>query len=400
MENTCADEVIIGTKRIKQKTKNLLGFILYGLVLCFNPPRKPKDNLQYDIVVIFMGALGDFLVFCSYAAALRKKRRRITLICKKDNGIRQMANISGLFDSVIEVDNKIYYRIHNIRKLKSLNCNTVICLPLGRHILPDVYANSIRAIHRVAAETMLDCTLPSLKRFVDRRCSELIPITAKNEWDRYQQFFAFFGVQKSDVIIPFRLEYEVHEKKRYVAVFPGSGGSIEKQWPVEKFAAVLKRLVKDQSVLRVYIMGNQADQICCAALAEELKNDCNAVNYSGKTSISDTIKILSECVLCIANDSGGAHLSMACSVPTVIICGMWQPERFYPNPKISSWCKCAEPKNWKHNSCGMSFPNCKNHMEAARCISYVEVDDVYCAAKELMIQNRRNNDNARKEGII
>ena len=115
----------------------------------------------------------------------------------------------------------------------------------------------------------------------------------------------------------------------------------------------------------------------CAMLPGYAKNLC------GETSVSELVEYLQGCALVLANDSGSAHLSIACGRPTVIICGGWEYGRFYPNPRLPPNCRAvvAELGLLKCIPCNESCPVCTDR-NAAACILLVEQERVLKTAKE------------------
>lgn len=105
--------------------------------------------------------------------------------------------------------------------------------------------------------------------------------------------------------------------KGYVAVHPGSG-SEKKNWPVEKFAALIKGL--DRPVL---IIEGEAD----AKPVAELKVPAQVVKG---LSLIELAAVLEKCAVFVGNDSGITHLAAAVGIPVVAMFGpastpVWEP---------------------------------------------------------------------------
>ena len=312
--------------------KRLLSALFYGTVLrCSGRPKAPVD--ENTVAVLSFGALGDLIVFCDAARRLKSTGKRLTLFCRTGNGTAEFARYTGLFQQVVELDLRGLHRLAVLRRLRSMAFDTVFGAPLGRHILPDLCACLMQANHRYFPDTLRDCSLPCLKKRVDRYADKLVPLTETLELNRYTAFFRACGLLTEE-IVPFRLDLPPLERDRTLAVFPGAGGGAGKKWPADRFAEAALRLVSSGAADRVVLLGSAGDADACAALYDALHGRCGVENRCSQTDTAALVEILRRCGLTLANDSGSAHLSIACGVPTVVICGMWQPGRFYPDPYL------------------------------------------------------------------
>lgn len=365
---------------LKKSVKTVLSYFFYSLLLKYISRNTHKAAHSSGVAVIFLASLGDFIVFCSAAEKISKSKK-ITLICKQNNGVAEFANITRLFDDIIEVDIDGFRRVKNIKLLNKIEADTVFCAPLGRHALPDIYACSVRANHRIFPDTDLDCSLKSVKKRIDRHADKLIPINQSLEMQRYEEFLSAAGFA-DEKITTFLLDIPLKKREKILAIFPGAGGGKQKQWGYNNFAYVVKSLVKKSLIRNVVILGTNDDKECCDKLYNVLNGLCDITNLCGKTQIVELIDVLSSCCLVLSNDSGGAHLSMACSTPTIIICGMWQYGRFYPNCRLDKkHCAVMADKNFAQ-SCRSSFPLCRS--ECAACIEAVCCDEVVKCSEKIL----------------
>lgn len=366
--------------------KKVMSYICYAFLLkkSKKPASMPPKN---SIAVVFLAALGDMIVFCDAAKKLKTAGKNITLICISGNGAAEFARITGLFDKIIEVDVRGKARAENLKMLKQIEVNTVFCTPLGRHILPDLYACAISAERRYFPDTMLSCSLPLLKKRVDSYADKLVPITQTHELKRYTQFLAACELC-NDEIKPFRLDMPKADRGNTLAVFPGAGGGTEKQWGIQSFADVILTLLKKELIDKVLIFGTQFDSQCCDDLFKLLKGKEAVENLCGKTDINQLIEILGKCRISLTNDSAGAHLSVACGVPTVTICGMWQFGRFYPNPDVVTPFVSVDNSERFCQTCNSSKPMCGIY--PAPCLHGIEPIVVAEYAASLLKRDERN----------
>jgi len=101
----------------------------------------------------------------------------------------------------------------------------------------------------------------------------------------------------------------------FICMSPGSVWAT-KRWPVEKFIDLAKLRLShgDQIVL----LGSPAEADIAAKIATEAPQ---VQNLCGQTSLTDTLKILSQSRVLVSNDSGAQHMAAAVDTPVVSIFG-------------------------------------------------------------------------------
>jgi len=112
----------------------------------------------------------------------------------------------------------------------------------------------------------------------------------------------------------------------FVAVHPGSG-SPTKNWPIERFAAVARRLAAGQPWLLV--LGPAEAQM------SELEGSVVARNWPVRTLGA----ALSRAGVFVGNDSGASHLAAASGAPTLALFGPTDPALWAPvAPSVATLC--------------------------------------------------------------
>lgn len=160
-------------------------------------------------------------------------------------------------------------------------------------------------------------------------------------------------------------------KRPILAVSPGAKYGNTKKWNSEKFIEIIKRFITSYG--SVIIFGHEGDGLIFTE--EEYENFKNRVfDFTGKTSLSELISLLSQCDVLLCNDSGIMHLGYAVGLPLVAIFGSTSPELTGP-PKFAG-------KLIKANvSCSPCF---KNKCNDIKCMNSIEVDEVWSAIEELI----------------
>ncbi|MBI5629427.1 MAG: lipopolysaccharide heptosyltransferase II [Elusimicrobia bacterium] len=106
----------------------------------------------------------------------------------------------------------------------------------------------------------------------------------------------------------------VAQADKLVGVHPGSAWPT-KQWLSGRFTEVCRRFSRDG--VKVVLVGGPKDAAICAEIARE---SC-ALDWSGKTSLSELRALMGRLSLFITNDSGPMHMAAASGVPTLAIFG-------------------------------------------------------------------------------
>ena len=345
------------------------------LIACL--PAKKHREAEADIAVICMASLGDFIVFCAVAKWIHHNHKSIVLVCRENSGIEEFAEMTGYFQKIYPISIRFKNRIPNIIRLNLISVKQVIVAPAERHILSDLYALSISANEYIMPNTLQACALPSLKKIIDHKVDKLIPVTAVYELERYEQYLGDIQALQMP-LLPYQFEQNAPEstlnRTPYIVVFPGAGGGTGKQWPVERYATVLKWL-QQKKQCEIKICGTMSER----ELGEQLKIliGPHTENLCGKTNLMSLKDILIKSILVLANDSGSAHFSIACNVPTLVICGCWEYGRFYPNLRMpkNSIAVIIEKSTRECIPCGLSKPHCISS-GTVPCLLDISVQDV------------------------
>ncbi|HXH75263.1 MAG TPA: glycosyltransferase family 9 protein [Bacteriovoracaceae bacterium] len=127
----------------------------------------------------------------------------------------------------------------------------------------------------------------------------------------------------------------------YIVIAP-SASFLYKRWPIGSFVELTKVLLEKTS-LHLIVLAGPDDKFCEAF--NEISSE-RLHNLQGKTSLADSMSVLSKSVLCIGNDSGMNHITEAYGIPCVTLFGPTDPRfGFAPHGNKSVfiskdlWCK-------------------------------------------------------------
>ena len=160
-----------------------------------------------------------------------------------------------------------------------------------------------------------------------------------------------------------------------VGVFPGAEFGSSKRWPVERFAAVTKALIRSPAVRPILIAGPKE-----VKLAETLRQRAGAVPVLGPDlDLGGLAGLLARTAVLVTNDSGPMHLAAAVGTRCVAIFGPTDPSRTSP---IGSEHRVLYRSRW----CSPCFRR-RCPLFHHRCMTEIEVEHVEEAIKGSLDQS-------------
>ena len=120
---------------------------------------------------------------------------------------------------------------------------------------------------------------------------------------------------------------------RWIALQPGARW-INKRWPVENFAGLVRLLAPNHPDLRFAILGDKGDQLLGEIISEVAPERC--LNLCGKTSLLEMVEWIRRCELMVTNDTGPMHAAAALGKPVVALFGPTEPRRTGPYGQIEN----------------------------------------------------------------
>jgi heptosyltransferase-2 len=164
---------------------------------------------------------------------------------------------------------------------------------------------------------------------------------------------------------------------RIVAINPGATNSRAKQWLAERFAETADRLT-ERDGFQTIIVGAAGDIEAANEVAERMRS--RPVVLAGRTSIAELKAVLACASLVVSNDTGAAHVSAALGIPTVVVFGPTEHVSTRPlSDRVAVVRHDVECSPCMLRDCPIDH----------RCMTRVEVNDVYLAAQNLLAGARR-----------
>jgi ADP-heptose:LPS heptosyltransferase len=112
-----------------------------------------------------------------------------------------------------------------------------------------------------------------------------------------------------------------------VCIHPGASWR-PRAWRPERFAAVAD-WIQDHYHAQVVVLGSAEERDIEEAVRAS-SNGARCFYLVGTLSREEVVAVIARCALFVGNDSGLAHIAAACGVPSVVLFGPQNPNRFRP----------------------------------------------------------------------
>jgi lipopolysaccharide heptosyltransferase II len=169
-----------------------------------------------------------------------------------------------------------------------------------------------------------------------------------------------------------------------VGIGPSGGHSILKQWPLENFTRLGKRL-REKYHARLVLFGGPDETALGAELADQI--GLGTINLAGRTSLKQSAALMARCRVYVGNDSGPTHVAAAMGTPVVAIFGSSCPHRFHPGENTTLvWhpLPCSPCRTINHEE------RCQTCVfDEPRCLTWITVEEVLQAVEERLFSPAR-----------
>ncbi len=107
-----------------------------------------------------------------------------------------------------------------------------------------------------------------------------------------------------------------------IGMSPGAAYGGAKRWLPERFAETAIALDRESGPYVYLTLGSAPERELCESVAQMIRREeIEAYNLAGETSLSEFIEIAAACRLFLTNDSGSMHIASAAGTPTVAVFG-------------------------------------------------------------------------------
>lgn len=122
-------------------------------------------------------------------------------------------------------------------------------------------------------------------------------------------------LQEDDIYIDNLLnKHNITKSDTIIILHPWTSDPV-KQWPVDKFKELARRLLKETSV-KIILIGGEAEEIKSEGFSVGISE---LINLAGKLTLPQSAALLKRGRLLISNDSGPVHLATAVKTPVIAL---------------------------------------------------------------------------------
>ncbi len=189
------------------------------------------------------------------------------------------------------------------------------------------------------------------------------------KWDTLPKFISSSTIRER---IRDRLkEFGINKEDRLFLVNPGEGILPLREWPLDSFISLCKKLLEDVNSY-IIIVGTKIAFNKAKSLYNAIKSK-RCINLVGETTLPELLELFNISNALIINDCGLGHLASLTSIKKFIIFGPESPEVFGPlgknNYTIYSSLPCSP--------CLSVFNHRKSTCKDNKCLKRIKPEDVY-----------------------
>lgn len=168
-------------------------------------------------------------------------------------------------------------------------------------------------------EVFLPKTLHEAERTLQALTSLGVPI-------RIRQLRFFVPSETKEMV---KTKYKDELKDRKLVIFNPGANWPPKRWPVEGFVSLGRRLISEYGAA-IGVIGYSEEERALGMEVLKGLQDGDALDLTGKVSLSELGALLGMASLFVTNDTGTLHIGSAVGVPVVGLYGPSSPERYGP----------------------------------------------------------------------
>jgi ADP-heptose:LPS heptosyltransferase len=222
---------------------------------------------------------------------------------------------------------------------------------------------------------------PIARRLSDRWYSRLADpsLGSMHELDRYAEFLQLLGWPAGPRRLP-SLALPIGSPPvsgNYLLFVPDSSSPL-KSWPIERFEALAHRLADLSEETLVFAGAPDGNRP--RRYFRQWRED-RFVDFSGRTSVIEFLRLIKGATLVITNDSAGMHLGVMLHRPVVAIAGGGLPERYHPYPAWADTRLKVVERRLPCHGCNWNCIYDIRRESPAQCIANIDVAQVLEAAR-------------------
>lgn len=340
---------------------------------------------HFGTVIVFLGGIGDYLLFRPYLHLLKKEFGDLTLVGSKSFRVVAEHFDQELIGHLKWIDenqfNNSAGRKQILIELSRMKAERLICPAFSRQpYLEDIVCSTISSDNKIGVEN------PLLGTKSNAVFHQVIQTPSLFESLKFRDFLLGLNVQDTQICLPYLspdLLTDVPVPQNAVVLFP-SARSAYKRWSSENFVSLAEQLYQKFDVA-IVLAGGPGDELFCDPIKEELqKRQVPVTDLCAKTSIPQLACLFSKARLLITNDTSSVHFAASVNCKVVVTLNGTHFGRFCPypteiNPHVYSFYPPAIQKPYDFVSLSRKY-----ELRSFLDINTIAVSEVFETCAELL----------------
>ncbi|MCM8763221.1 MAG: glycosyltransferase family 9 protein [Candidatus Omnitrophica bacterium] len=283
-----------------------------------------------NILVVRNDRFGEFILNIPAIRALKNSfsSARLNLIVSPQ--VKPLAQKLEFVDNVIEWDNKrnhrFFEKVNFIKFLKKQKFDLAVMLNPSKEFNIFTYLAGIPI--RVGYDRKWSFLLT-------HKLKDLKYLGKKHEVEYNLDLVSLIGISTNDKSILINIDkqdeifvdnlfkkYNISESNNLVVLHPWTSDSV-KQWPLENFKVLAKRLI-EELFLKVIVIGGEEERGKSGVFTSDISD---IINLTGELTLLQAAALLKKSRLLISNDSGPIHLAASVNTGVIAIFRSDLPEK-------------------------------------------------------------------------
>lgn len=354
--------------------------VIMMAILLKRKRRLPIENVK-KILIIKLAAIGDSILLIPMLRTLKKSfpRSEITFICTKIN--YAVAMKTPYIDKVVEIDVHSYLRspMKFFRFIKELRRDKYeVIIDAGQW-------ERINAIMTMLARSDFSVGFKTERQMKHYGYDSIVTHTrSKHELETFLDLLVPLGINITEE--DKKLEYFLNdedfnfaysfwlkhtlEDKTVICLHPGCGeNGRPREWAVENYISLGKRLVDYDENIRILITGAKLEEERCEEIAAGIGK--NTINTSGQFPLDNVVALVKKVKLIVCSNTGMLHIASCVGTKTMGLHGPTNPVKwgsYNKNAVLIQSDKFCSPCLYLGHDYGCQAP---------QCMAHISVDDVF-----------------------
>ena len=265
-----------------------------------------------NILVVRNDRLGEFLLNVPVLRAIKETFGNACLTLVVNSSVKEVAERIQYEDELVVWENRKHSLKEVLRFSKLLKHKKYdVCLILN----PSKEFNLISFLAGIPVRVGYDRKWGFL---LTKKMKDIKHLGNRHEVDCNLELAGLIGAKTADKSLSLKVEEKTFPElagRNNIVIHPFTSDAV-KQWPIERFQLLAKR-ISGELGLGVLIIGKEESGCIGKVKFDNLGK--NIVNMINKTSLIELAQVIKQCQLFVSCDSGPMHLAASVGVPVIAL---------------------------------------------------------------------------------